>query len=93
MNRTRRNGIKRVLRRLLAVIDEVKEVREDFDLYVREEENVIDNYPDSFRCSDKYAEIEDAFDQLSDSMYRLDDYIDGLEEIVEDTRRCIGDVD
>lgn len=93
MNRTRRNGIKRVLRMLVTVIDEIKDVREDFALYVREEEDVIDNYPESFRYSDKFSEIEDTFERLSDIMYRFDDYVDGLESIVEDTRRCIGDVD
>lgn len=82
MNAVRRKTITKLIGRLNGLLEQMDDLLGDIDL-VREEENeALNNMPDSLMETDRYAQIEAAADNLEEAYDTFSDMKDSLEDVV-----------
>ena len=82
MNAVRRRTITKLIGRLNSLLGEMEDLLGDIDI-VREEENeALNNMPESLMETDRYAQIEAAADNLEDAYDTFSDMKDSLEDVV-----------
>ena len=75
MNKSRRA-------RLNATINALTELRSDLEIVHDEEDEAMENMPESLQESDRYYAMEEACDNMSDAMDALDEAVDALESAI-----------
>ena len=82
MNAVRRRTITKLIVRLNALLGEMDDLLSDID-NVREEENeALNNMPESLMETDRYAQIEAAADNLEEAYDTFSDMKGSLEDVV-----------
>jgi len=82
MNAVRRRTITKLIGRLNGLLGQMEDLLGDIDI-VREEENeALNNIPESLMETDRYAQIEAAADNLEDAYDTFSDMKDSLEDVV-----------
>lgn len=69
--------------KLNAIINALNDLRSDLELVHDEEQDVMDNMPESLQESERYERMEEAVDNMDDAMSSLDDAVDSLECAME----------
>lgn len=76
MNKDRR-------KRLKTIVDQGNQLLEDLRAIQEEEQNALDNIPESLQGTDRYADMETAAELLEEATDSLDDLISRiLEELI-----------
>lgn len=75
MNRDRR-------KRLKAIIEAAGQLVEQLRTVAEEEQEALDNMPESLQLSDRWADMETASEALTEAADTMEDMITGLEEIL-----------
>ena len=65
--------------KLNAVINALTELKDDLEIIHDEEDEAMENMPESLQESDRYYAMEEACDNMSDAMDALDEAIESLE--------------
>ena len=65
---------------LLKAVDLLNEAKEIVDTAQEEEQDALDNMPESLEGTERYEKMENAADLLSDVSQNLDDAIEWIEE-------------
>ena len=82
MNVVRRRTITKLICRLNGLLGQMEDLLGDIDI-VREEENEsLNNMPESLMETDRYAQIEAAADNLEEAYDTFSDMKDSLEDVV-----------
>ena len=82
MNAVRRRTITKPIGRLNGLLGQMEDLLGDIDM-VREEENeALNNIPESLMETDRYAQIEAAADNLEEAYDTFSDMKDSLEDVV-----------
>lgn len=82
MNAVRRRTITKLIGRLNGLLGQMEDLLGDIDI-VREEENeALDNMPESLMETDRYAQIEAAADNLEEAYDTFSGMKDSLEDVV-----------
>lgn len=76
MNNTRRKQIKSIIEKLSEIKNEIETVTED-------EEEYLDNIPESLQESERYEKSEVALENLNNASDTIDELIKYLEEAME----------
>ena len=75
MNKSRRTKISNAVSKLM-------EAGEIIDSVLDEEQDAMDNIPENFQESERYSEMEDAVDILSEAADQINEAIESLSGIV-----------
>ena len=59
----------------------IHSARNVVDMVLDEEQDALDNMPESFEGSEQYEKIENAIDLLNDTLGSIDGALDSIEEI------------
>lgn len=82
MNNTRRKDIQKALDAFEALdLDSVANVLADVEALRDEEQEYIDNMPESLQSSEKASMAEEAVSNLEEAIERLQEIVDGVEAI------------
>ena len=82
MNAVRRRTITKLIGRLNGLLGQMEDLLGDIDI-VREEENeALNNMPESLMETDRYAQIEAAADNLEEAYDTFSEMKDSLEDVV-----------
>ena len=82
MNAVRRRTITKLIGRLNGLLGQMEDLLGDIDV-VREEENeALNNMPESLMETDRYAQIEAAADNLEEAYDTFSEMKDSLEDVV-----------
>ena len=65
--------------KLNAIINALNDLRSDLELVHDEEQDVMDNMPESLQESERYERMEEAVDNMDDALSSLEDAVDSLE--------------
>lgn len=76
MNKARRAELNRI-------INAIQELKNDLEVVHDEEEDAMDNMPESLQDSDRYYAMEEAVDSMDDALDELDEVIEFLESAME----------
>lgn len=76
MNKARRASLNRI-------INAIQELKNDLEVVHDEEEDAMDNMPESLQDSDRYCAMEEAVDSMDNALDELDDVIEYLESAME----------
>ncbi|MDR1901173.1 MAG: hypothetical protein LBQ88_02670 [Treponema sp.] len=76
MNKERRKAIE-------SCIEKINAVRDDLDNLKSEEEDYLDNMPDSFRNSDKGNMADNAISNLEEAINQLEEAVSSAESALE----------
>lgn len=76
MNKARRVSLNRI-------INALTELKDDLETVKGEEEEAMDNMPESLQDSDRYCAMEEAVDNMDNAIDELDDVIEYLESAME----------
>ena len=69
-------------KRVRTVIDIIQKCSDDIETIRDMEQDALDNIPENFQDSDRYANIEEAVGHLEDAESALEEAIQNLEEAV-----------
>ena len=69
--------------KLNAIINALNDLRSDLELVHDEEQDVMDNMPESLQESERYERMEEAVDNMDDALSSLEDAVDSLECAME----------
>lgn len=75
MNKQRRKALQKIVDILIEQNDILEAVKD-------EEQDAMDNVPESLQESEKYEAMEEAVDSMDDAMSNLQDIIESLSEII-----------
>lgn len=75
MNKARRASISKIIAAIEAAKSDLEEIRND-------EQDAMDNMPESFWESDRYMQMEEAVDNLEQALDDLDGAIDSMNEAI-----------
>ena len=76
MNKARRAELNRI-------INAIQELKNDLEIVHDEEEEAMDNMPESLQDFDRYCAMEEAVDNMDNAIDELDDVIEYLESAME----------
>lgn len=76
MNKARRAKIN-------SIINGLNDLKSDLELVHDEEEETMENMPESLQGSARYEAMEEACDNMSDAMDALDEAIESLEAVMQ----------
>lgn len=76
MNKARRAELNRI-------INAIQDLKSDLEIVHDEEEEAMDNMPESLQDSDRYCAMEEAVDSMDNALDELDDVIEYLESAME----------
>jgi len=76
MNKTRRAELNRI-------INTLTDLKYDIDIVKGDEEEAMDNMPESLQESDRYSQMESAVDAMDEAYGYIEDAIDRLEDAME----------
>ena len=77
MNKARR-------KKLGAIIDQLKYLREDLDAVASEERDAYDNLPESLKESDRGTAMEEAADELDDICSEMEELKDRIQSVYDE---------
>lgn len=75
MNKDRR-------KRLEEIVEQLQSLRNDLELLQEEEQDALDNMPESIQCSDRGEYAQAKIDTIGDAMIDLENSIDNLNEVL-----------
>ena len=75
MNKARKNKLK-------AILDELETLYARLDDIRGLEEDAMMNVPESLQETDRYEEMEEAFDNLDNACSSLEDALDSIKEVI-----------
>lgn len=75
MNKARRTQLKEIIERLESIKGDI------FDI-ANEEESAFDNLPESLQESSRGEAMQEAFDDLNNITFDIDDVIDRIENVI-----------
>ena len=73
MNKARRT-------RINEIIDSLNQLKEEINIIMGEEQEALDNMPESFQEGERGEAMQDAIDNLSSAMDSVEEAVDSLEE-------------
>ena len=76
MNKARRAVLNKIINALTELKDELESIKED-------EQDAMDNLPESLQDSDRYSAMEEAVDNMDSAFDGIEDVIDYLESAME----------
>lgn len=69
-------------RRLIQIIEKATQLQEQLRTIQEEEQNALENVPESLQYTDRYCDMEQAAEVLGEAADTLEDTINGLEAIL-----------
>ena len=75
MNATRRKEISLVLKRLYELVEDMSDLLGDIETIKDDENEALDNIPESLQVSDRYTQIESAANNLDEAYDVFSDII------------------
>ena len=76
MNKVRRAA-------LAAIMERLEEVKADLEMVLEEEQEAMDNVPESLWGSERYERMEEAVSNMEDAVSGLEDAISSIETAAE----------
>lgn len=87
MNKQRRNTLEKLILKLEDIRELFQEVKDDIESIKDEEQEAMDNIPESLQETDRYYNMDE---NVSDLDYAMDvDYDSAIDEIQEYLQNCI----
>ena len=87
MNNARRRAIKRVITQLESLAEEYKDKLNDIQNEVEsiqsDEQDALDNMPESLMGSDRYSAIEEASMYLDEAVFAFDEVLSAVDDSVQ----------
>ena len=75
------NNIRR--KQLAAIMERLEELKSDIELVLEEEQEAMDNVPESLWGSERYERMEEAVSNMEEAVSGLEDVISSIECAVE----------
>lgn len=75
MNKTRRQQLRKWL-------DDMENIKSKLEMICSDEEDYLNNMPESFQCGQRGMDAEEAIDQMGEAMSSIDEAISAIENII-----------
>ena len=75
MNNVRRQQLKKWL-------EDMENIKSELEMICSDEEDYLNNMPESFQCGQRGMDAEEAIDQMSEAVSAIDEAVSAIESII-----------